>query len=468
MTKANKSFQRYWLAEVIRTREAPLGPYEDATINRLAIKFGGDLENRILQRAQQIGQREGLTPLLARWQGAALGALSLLVVIAGVCGALATRNALGDGSQSINVLLALLSLITVNTLTLLFWAFSFRTALLGRGSLTGNLWLWLTERLVRSPDAALVPQALLGLFDRQRMSPWLFGLIGHIFWSVFFLLAVVALLVLFSAQRHTFNWESTIITPDTFASLIRGLGWLPAQLGFPVPSADYIRLSDGLHPLPAEAHLAWAYWLIGGVVVYALLPRLIVLVASLLVIRQRLRHLQLDTQLPGYSELASLLMPASEDTGSDKPPEQDHLADKLQRTPATRASRRLLAGLELPASHWPPASVAAADLDLLKVDDIESRTALIHRLQDQPASQLLFYCDANQTPDRGMINLIHETSGLADQTAILVTPSQPQGNLRTELWFRRLQDAGFSRTQLFDDPAVALHWLQQGEAPHAP
>src|SRR5690606_4828228 len=114
--------------------------------------------------------------------------------------------------------------------------------------------------------------------------------------------ACLTMLAMLSGVRYTFNWETTLLSPDTFVWLARLLGWLPAKLGFPVPSDDIIRASDGLQVLPAYAQAAWSGWLIGCVIVYGLLPRLIALAVSIYIGRRRLSTLTIDSSLPGYAE----------------------------------------------------------------------------------------------------------------------------------------------------------------------
>src|SRR3546814_2606449 len=76
-----------------------------------------------------------------------------------------------------------------------------------------------------------------------------------------------------------------------------------------------IRASDGLQQLPGSAQALWSSWLIGCVVVYGLLPRLVCLAVSLYLTKTRLAGLTLDTGLPGYAELRDRLAPVSENTG---------------------------------------------------------------------------------------------------------------------------------------------------------
>src|SRR5690606_29965587 len=118
----------------------------------------------------------------------------------------------------------------------------------------GQLWLGLTRKLARGPDAALAPRALAGLLGRSGALRWGLSAISHLLWLTALSSALASLLALLSARRYVFNWETTLLSPDAFVSLTQSLGWLPTQLGFSMPAEAIIRLSDGLNSLPASAH----------------------------------------------------------------------------------------------------------------------------------------------------------------------------------------------------------------------
>src|SRR5690606_24115799 len=120
---------------------------------------------------------------------------------------------------------------------------------------------------------------------------------------------LVCLLALLSARRYQFNWETTLLSPDAFVAITRWLGSLPGLLGFSMPPEAIIRISDGQHVLPDAAQGLWSSWLIGCLVVYGLLPRLLALIISLIPIRKTLSGLTPDTSLPGYAELRDRLPP---------------------------------------------------------------------------------------------------------------------------------------------------------------
>ncbi|MGG6496815.1 UNVERIFIED_CONTAM: DUF2868 domain-containing protein, partial [Bacteroidetes bacterium 56_B9] len=70
-------------------------------------------------------------------------------------------------------------------------------------------------------------------------------------------------------------WETTLLAADPFIHLTQALGALPSLLGFAVPDEAMIRASGDTLPALEQARQAWASWLLGVVLVYGLLPRLV-------------------------------------------------------------------------------------------------------------------------------------------------------------------------------------------------
>src|SRR5690606_9861504 len=115
----------------------------------------------------------------------------------------------------------------------------------------------------------------LNLLARAGALRWLFGAVSHLLWLTALCAALAALLVALSTASYRFVWATTLLAPDTFVWLTQAIGWLPAHLGFPMPDADVIRASDGAQTVAANAQVRWSWWLIGVLVVYGILPRLL-------------------------------------------------------------------------------------------------------------------------------------------------------------------------------------------------
>lgn len=464
----------YWLAETLRLRESHWGPLEDAQEVRRARQETTDFRGKILARARLLAQRENMNRLAANWSQGARVALAALWFFAIVAGAGAALAALGDGSRSVNLLVAAVAMLGLHAVTLLLWGLSFLLRGDTGGAWLGEFWLWLTRKLARGPDAALAPRALIEMLTRNNALRWLLSSVSHGLWTTALLSLLVALLAVLSARRYTFNWETTLLSPDAFVAITDAIGWLPAKLGFSIPPESIIRASDGLHTLPESAQALWSGWLIGCVVVYGLIPRLAALALSALMAYRRLATLDLDTSLPGFAELRNRLEPASENTGIDAEAPPDFHARIVGGAPAYRADQPLLVGIELsPDVVWPPSGTPPGAEDLGVIDTRAQRNALLGQLHQQRPSQLLIVCDGRQTPDRGTLALVAELVGSAQKThlallnADVVTPSTPEttpNDGRLNSWLRRLAAAGFPSEDIHTELASALDWLGSADA----
>lgn len=454
------SFEEHWITETLRLRESMWGPLEDAAESGRARAQGGDFDTRLRTRNRLLAQRERLDATLARWRQVARLVLMLFILAAIITGGAAAAGALGNGGRPVNLALALAGLLGLNILTFLLWAASFTMQTRSTGSFLADAWLRLTQRLARGPDATLLPRALLELFARARMSRWSAGLLSHGLWTLALLSALAALAALLASRRYTFQWETTLLSPETFVMLVQGLGRLPSMLGFPLPSADIVRASSGLQVLPESAQALWSSWLLGCVLVYGLLPRIVALLLSGFMVRRRMARLSIDPSLPGIAELHDRLMPSVVSTGIDAPAPRAEAGPPS--VPAHRAEpgRRQLMGLELPGDlPWPPrAALPSAVSDLGVVDTREQRHRVLDKLRHTSAERLLLCCDARQTPDRGTLALIGELSSLSGDMRVALLPESDLAARRGQ-WQQLLLQSGFTPEQVQGGISEGLEWL---------
>ncbi|MDR0187756.1 DUF2868 domain-containing protein [Pseudomonas yamanorum] len=457
MTALNP-LQTLWLTETVRLREEHAGALEDQEANRLARSTGGDLPTRIQNRALWLAERDGLTAALTRWlQGARL-ALILLAVVAIISGAGLSFAALGNGLVPVNVFWALGSLLGLNLILLLSWALGLLFAGEHSASL-GRLWLWLSEKLARDAKAAQLAPALLLLLQRRKLNRWAVGVLVNSLWLLALLSAMVILLTLLATRRYGFVWETTILRADTFVAVTQTLGALPALLGFNVPTVEMIRASGDAALNIESARQAWAAWLVGVLLVYGILPRLILALLCLWRWKHGRAALSLDLNLPGYSQLRERLMPSSERLGvNDAAPEQlHHVTGGVSELESDGA---LLVAIELDDQRtWPP-KLPASVKDAGILDSRESRNKLLEQLTRFPPARLAVACDPRRSPDRGSLALIAELARSATATRVWLLQAPAGQALDAE----RLGDWHTALQQLeipFADCAP-LTWLETG------
>lgn len=447
-------FKDYCLAESLRVKEATWGPIEDAAETRRSIAGGGGFAQRLVQRARLIAQREGLTVYYDRMQQAAAAGLPLLMLLACITGASAAYGVLG-GNGSINVLTTVSALLALNVLSLLVWCLSLwwpgRTDA-GGSSALGRLWLWLTKRFVRGPEAGLILGAGVSVLNRQGLTRWVFGAVSHLLWFCATLAALLALLWAFSARRYGFSWETTLLAPQHFVSLVHGLGSIPGLLGFGLPDSELILRSDGLQQLSAEDQRLWSGWVLGCIVTYGLLPRLLALVLCGARLVLGLHRMHIDASMPGFAEHRDRLMPNTEPVGIDAAAPADRV-ETIQPAvilPDLNAPT-LVVGVELARNtSWPPPVLPAAWDVVGVVDSRAQRQQLLQRLQLKQAAHLVLVCDAQQTPDRGVIAWLSELRAYGEHcSVVLITAPNTDNGERLQAWFYRLESAGFESEQIF-------------------
>ncbi|MFJ4607910.1 DUF2868 domain-containing protein [Pseudomonas atacamensis] len=448
--------QNLWLSETIRLREEHAGPLDDLEANRLARAAGGDLPSRIARRALWLAERDGLTAALKHWlQGARL-ALVLLMIFAVLSGAGLAFAALGQ--TPVNVFWALGSLLGINLILLLSWALGLIFA--GEhGATLGRLWLWLSEKFARDAKAAQLAPALLLLLQRKKLNRWALGALVNGLWLLAMLSALILLLTLMATRRYGFVWETTILGADTFIHVTQALGYLPSLLGFNVPTEEMIR-GSGAGALDIEsARQAWATWLVGVLVVYGVLPRLLLALFCLWRWNRGKAALRLDLNLPGYAQLRERLMPTSERLGVNDPePAQLHRVESNVGELASEGA--LLVAIELDEQRsWPPAlpkNVSNAGI----LDSRESRHKLLEQLSRFPPARLAIACDPRRSPDRGSLALIAELARNAGATRIWLLQAPPGEALdgqRLGDWHAALQQLDLP----FADCAP-MNWLESG------
>lgn len=451
---------RLWLTEAVRLREEHAGPLDDAEANRQARAQGGDLAELIERRALWLARRDGLIEAQQHWrQGARLAGFAL-VLLALFTGAGLAWAALGDGQQPVNVFWALGSLLGLNLLTLLGWLLGFALAGDSGGAL-GRLWLWLSEKLARDARAVQLAPALLAVLEQRRLGRWLLGLGVHGLWLLAMTSALLTLLALLATRRYGFVWETTILGEGAFVGLTQALGALPSLLGFSIPEIDQIRASGALGNDFEAARQRWAGWLVGVVLIYGLLPRLLLALFCLWRWRRGRAQLRLDLQLPAYRLLRERLQPPSERLGvSDAAPALLHAPSLGKQLNGSEGA--VLVAIELDLSRtWPPKlpdSVADAGV----LDDREERRRLLEQLTRFPPQRLAIACDPRRSPDRGTLALIGELSRCASETRIWLLPAPAGESLdddRLRDWQQALDALGLPHAD-----SAPLTWLEHGDA----
>lgn len=437
----------YWLLEAVRLKESQWGPIEDAAEVRRVLSSEGSLEQRLLARAQLLGQRQGWVQkqqAMQRLMGWSLLGIGLIFALLGVGAAL---GALATTDGRVNVLWALLTLLALPTFSLLLWL---GALLLNRrvdkssGVGVAQIWVWLSRRFIKGPDQLVLFNAFFSFLSKQRLWHWLLSLINHSAWLVGLSTMLATLLLQLAARRYTFNWETTLLSADSFVQLVHALGWLPGLLGFSTPSSDMIRLSDGLQVVPSAVQVQWSSWLMGCVLVYGFLPRLIALLVSLWRFNKGCAQVAVDPNQVGLLELRQRLVPVSEYVGIDAVAGEDQVpVAQTQIQLPHLGAKTLVVGVELSDDQrWPPVLLPSTWEEAGLVDSREQRVELLQRLSAQHYEHLVLCVDAEHTPDRGVIAWLAELATYSAFVSICLLNAEKAPE-RLQAWLLRLEKAGF-------------------------
>lgn len=386
---------------------------------------------------------------LSRQRRRLRGVIAGLLFAAFLAGAGTAAAALQPGPGAVvNILWCLLSLIGLNLVLLGLWlavivVLPERPATHSLGAMAVGLWQRLARRTSGDPIDAAARRALLGRLTRPPAGRWIASGVSHGLWLGYGLGAIAMCLVVLSTRHLVFVWETTILAPGDFRGILTVLGWLPANLGFSTPDAAQINAAEwtgGTPPLSQNAE-AWSGLLLGGLMAYGVIPRLLALGVSLLRAVIYLRR-PLDLGRPEFARLipelapvmqrSEVIAPADDDDAPNavRPPPAGGPADDLPDPPP--AGPVALLGWEIapPAAGWPPPSRAARLLDLGLLEERSALDAALAAARKANAVRILVVCDLTVTPDRGVVAGLRELCGSASAPVMLILSREASARRR--------------------------------------
>lgn len=469
-TPSVSRFEALWLAETIRLQELERRsrglPVASSEPMPASIK-DTEQEQWFLNRALNIAQPQAMLVQTQAWMHTTRLLLGIVLFFALVSGVAAAFGFFGSDNRSVNVIWTLIGLIGVHFLALMLWLFGGRVT----GGILGRLWFW---GITHWPHAeaqrdlgveAKLGQALARLMQRNGLGQWTLSCITHSVWLLALLASLGTMLLALSLRSYSFVLETTILSEGVFTNFVEGFAYLPAFLGFAVPDPQMIAsaLSGDALGQTELARRAWASWLSGGLIVYAILPRFIVWVVSLIRFFVLRRGLHLDLSEPGFIELVGYNLGSR---GIVDPASAPPIALQIAAQHQLQGSGSALLALELGAPiAWPPQNFELSAVGMIFTEVIESREqrrAALQRLKAHPARALLVACDARLSPDRGSLHYLVELSYCATQLRVwLPQLKDPSDSRRLALWQSSLASIGLESEAIMLEDATALAWVTQ-------
>lgn len=513
-------FEACWLAEAVRLHELAeraelgigiVGGSRSSTLADEALPIVGGEEAWLLSRAKAIARDNGMLEATVAWRRRAGVILGLLCVLAVLSGFSAAFGFFGAQERAVNVIWTMLGLIAMPVLALLLWIVS--SLLDGRvgAGVPGELWMWLMNHAPRfgvgrnhAAEVAVV-RALAMIGSRSGLARWWLALITHGLWLLMIGACLIAILLALGVRSYSFVLETTILRPEDIAGLVHSIAALPARVGFVVPDVEMVSAAlaatqietppagaDAAGTLAAglatdlttgltadlaaeaeEARRAWSSWLVGGLIVYALVPRLLVWMFAAVRLWQLRARLALDIKLPGYAELLRHTTSSASPGVVDAAPALV-LPPQVADIHRVRNHDALLLGLELGRDLlWPPArlatprAVAGGAYDVTEVvESREQRRSTLAHLAAHAPAKLLLACDVRLSPDRGTLGWIVEVSHYAGELRVwLVSPDTAEdiGTAwnRELTWRDSLAAIGLGPERVMTTESAAYAWLIQ-------
>ena len=363
----------------------------------------GDAESKINRRAEMIDSdhklRDALTHVRQVGQGLLWG-LTLLCLVMGFGSGLGLLNQSG-----LNFFIVLASVLGLNTVMFGVWVVMLLLPKHKQTWFSPSWW-------IRGKDP--VSQAILRLYLEAWQQPkarWAAGKISHRFWLATLGGMLIAMLLLLVVRQYTFNWESTLLSDNSFIRVVQGLAWLPELLGFPVPDTQAI-LNSRLHNHMASAR-QWSGLLIGSMVVYGMVPRALAWAYCHWQTRAAAQPLPLDK--PYYQHLIQQWQTRVIDADT-----QTETVTIVPKISLSDDGQKWAVMLERPwaEAHWYRHVLGQDWLDKGTADSRDTVAQLLEQLQ-QHRVQLLIGVPAQTVPDRGILRQISRLAEAAQSGAVV-------------------------------------------------
>ncbi|SUB32387.1 putative inner membrane protein [Neisseria gonorrhoeae] len=212
-------------------------------------------------------------------------------------------------------------------------------------------------------------------------------------------------------RQYTFNWESTLLSNAASVRAVEMLAWLPSKLGFPVPDARAV-IEGRLNGNIADAR-AWSGLLVGSIVCYGILPRLLAWVVCKILLKTSENGLDLEKT---YYQ-AVIRRWQNKITDADTRRETvSAVSPKIVLNDAPKWA--LMLETEWQDGQWFEGRLAQEWLDKGVAANREQVAALETELKQKPA-QLLIGVRAQTVPDRGVLRQIVRLSEAAQGGAVV-------------------------------------------------
>ncbi len=451
------SVNKYKFADLVRIEQ--LRKIESAKAEELSYVSVADMEgqattdfkypdfiNRLRGRAKHLIQDNELDEPLQKPQKQFKRAGQVCFIVAAILGALAAGNAVGE-SATLNIYWLLAVLLGFNLLSILLWVIGMTLNLQGLSTgVAAQLASWWPYRKKEEDSiSSLATKAWWESCLTGSVGKWRVSVLTHKFWLAYLTAGLALLILLMLAKQYNFIWGTTLLPESSLPKLTQVLGQPMEYIGLSTPDSQQIKPSRmGMGRQDAETRGAWARFLIGVLLIYGVLPRLILLGLSILMQKWVQHKFKLDLYLPYYIDLRQRLM--TRETKAkviDADPQEPVIQKDITPPPDdnTIPQNAQAFGIELDEQLTWPEPVTCR----LNIVDLQSNEAAIEMIKkiDGP---LLIGVAAHRLPDRGVQRIVKELIASTKEKPWLVLlakqSAEPVSKNREFAWFRLAEACG--------------------------
>ncbi len=430
-------FADYVVLEQVRALEEQRSP--DRPLDGLETFVAGQSQgfaHALRQRARALTAEHewgGVIAAPAQWYKR----LTILVwVLFALLGVVAVLNALSGEASSrvLNIYGVLLVLLGFNLISIMLWLLGCIAKLGGLISGTlGSLPVGIENllRRFRQRQGQTAYTAWQESHFAGSVGVWRLSLVSHSIWLSYLSAGLVCLLVLFSIRQYDFIWGSTLLSGGTFVDLTRALGAPLQFLGVSMPDATQVLASQSgtiteRNLSGTEIRRQWAWFLLGAIAVYGLLPRLLATLVSFLALRHSEARYRPDFYLPYYVELKHSMRAETGKTeviDADTEPRTINNSEKRSPTP------QQLASTDLPADAYVAGFELESNLAESLHQNIVGRESYAAMLQTISSAKyvLAVVVDLNAVPDRGTTRKLVELFASAKASFLVLLDDDVDG-----------------------------------------
>lgn len=325
----------------------------------------------------------------------------------------------------VNFFYVLVCLLGVHTLMLVLWLGWLLFAPRNKPNLLSNFVS--PTHLVRHKDR--ITQSAVAVYEKQlqhKGMKWYISRLSHQFWLASLSGMLCALVFMLLVKNYTFVWQSTLLENAVIQQIIHAMAWLPQKVGFSVPTDTDILLAQN-DPINHSQPVAyrWGMLLIGSLLMYGIVPRMVVWLFSLLMLTTQ--RVPLDIKQPYYQKILDFWQRGIVDP-DDSPTEIKPIAPTAKVT----HDKKLVALLEYPYTdeHWYQFAVGHLIENFGIIDDRDDMDRLATYLQQNPV-QILLGIPPQALPDRGTMRKLDKMASLAAGGLIVQLLDNPQHYLPT-------------------------------------